>query len=222
MIVRHPGGRPPGARRALTSRWLLVVGAAGLAALLAGCSSGPSATPTAGGHKGSTTTTTHHSGTTTTTSSSTTSTTAPPAPVSTNCQPTQLHLAVSGQTGAAGTLTLTVSMTNTSATTCTMKGYPGMQLLSSSGSPIPTTVVRGQAAFPNPTANAAPAEVSLATGAKAQFSIQYSDVPVGGETSCPAASKSEVTPPTDTAFATMTLSIAPCDNGRVHVSPVYT
>lgn len=103
-----------------------------------------------------------------------------------------------------------------------MQGYPGMQLLNASGAPIPTTVVRGQAAFPNPTANAAPSPVSLAPGATARFSMQYSDVPVGGEPSCADSSKSEVTPPTDTAFAVMTLSITACDNGTVHVSPVYT
>lgn len=113
-------------------------------------------------------------------------------------------------------------MTNASSATCTMQGYPGMQLLSSSGAPITTTVVRGQAHFPNPSANEAPAAISLAPGATARFSIQYSDVPVGDETSCPSSAKSEVTPPTDTAYGVMTLKIAPCDNGTVHVSPVYT
>jgi hypothetical protein len=103
-----------------------------------------------------------------------------------------------------------------------MKGYPGMQLLSSSGAPIPTTVVRGGAHFPNPSANAAPSLVSLASGASARFSMQYSDVPVGGQASCPSSAKSEVTPPTDTAYAVMTLTITACDNGTVHVSPVYT
>lgn len=224
MIARHPGGRPPGRRRARSSRSLLAVGALGLAALLAGCSSGPpSASHTSTKHTKPTTTTrpAHSSATTSTTVPPTTSTTAP-ATSSTLCQPSQLDLAVAGQTGAAGTLTTTVGMTNASSATCTMQGYPGMQLLSSSGTPIPTTVVRGQAHFPNPSANAAPALVSLTPGATARFSIQYSDVPVGGQTSCPSSAKSEITPPTDTGHAVMTLNIAPCDNGTVHVSPVYT
>jgi Protein of unknown function (DUF4232) len=215
---RHPGEASPGTCRASVRRWLLPAGALAVAALLAGCSGAPSASST------STTSTTHrshHSSSTTTTSTTTTSTTAPP-PASTLCQPSQLHLAVVGGTGAAGTLTTTIGMTNTSSSTCTMQGYPGMQLLNAAGAPIPTTVVRGQAHFPDPTANAAPALVSLTAGASARYSMQYSDVPVGGEASCPASTKTEVTPPTDTAFAVMTLSITACDNGTVHVSPVYS
>ncbi len=131
-------------------------------------------------------------------------------------------MTVVGGTGAAGTVTTTVGLTNTSSATCTMRGYPGMQLLSSSGAPIPTTVVRGGVQFPNRAADAAPALVSLAAGAAARFSIQWTDVPVGGETTCPASARSEVTPPTDTAYGVMTLNIAPCDHGTVHVSPVYT
>jgi Protein of unknown function (DUF4232) len=223
VTSRLPGGRPPGAGRARPRRWLLPAGAAALALVLAGCSSGGATASRTTRHTAATSTTGHgHHSSTSTSTSSTTSTTAPSSPSSTLCQPSQLHLAVAGGTGAAGTLTTTVSMTNTSSSTCTMQGYPGMQLLSSSGTPIPTTVVRGQTHFPNPSANAAPSLVSLATGATARFSMQYSDVPVGGEATCPSSSKAEITPPTDTAFAVMTLSITACDNGTVHVSPVYT
>lgn len=217
MTSSRPGGRPPGSRR----RWPLAAGAVALAALLAGCTSAPSASHTSRKRHHPAPTTTTTSSTTTTTSSTTTTTTTVPV-TSTLCQPSQLHLAVVGNTGAAGTVTTTVGMTNTSPATCTMQGYPGMQLLSASGAQIPTTVVRDQAPFPSAAANAAPSLVSLAPGTSARFSIQWSDVPVGGETVCPASTKSEVTPPTDTAFAVMTLRIAPCDHGTVHVSPVYT
>lgn len=220
MRARHADGTPSGAPRARCRRWPLVAGAVGLAALLSGCSSSPT-----GSHTSTTTSTRahgHHATTTTTSSSTTTTSTTAPVTSSTFCQPSQLQLAVVGGTGAAGTLTTTVGLTNTSSSTCTMQGYPGMLLLSSSGSAIPTTVIRGEAHFPNPTANAAPSLVTLAPGSAARFSMQYSDVPEGGETSCPASTKSEVTPPTDTAFAVMTLDITACGNGTVHVSPIYT
>lgn len=217
MSGRLPGGSPPGRRR-----WPMAVGAVALAALLAGCSSGPpSASRTSTRHTRSTSTT-HQSTTTTTTTAPTSTTTTTTTAPTTLCQPSQLQMAVVGGTGAAGTVTTTVGMTNTSSAACTMRGYPGMQLLNSSGAPIPTTVLRGGAQFPSAAANAAPALVTLAAGASARFSIQWSDVPVGGETTCPASTKSEVTPPTDTAYGVMTLSIAPCDHGTVHVSPVYT
>lgn len=97
-----------------------------------------------------------------------------------------------------------------------------MQLLSASGSPITTTVVRGGGpAFTDAAANAAPSLVTLASQQTAAFSFTYEDVPTGNETSCPTSAKSEITPPNDTAFATISLQVAPCDNGTIHVSPVY-
>ncbi len=228
MNPRGPGVQPSteqssGAVRPRPPRALLGLGAFGLAGLLAACSSSPTSSQSTS-HVS--TTTTHHSGRSTTTTTAapptTTTTTTVPVQTSTLCQPSELHLAIAGQTGAAGTLTVTVGLTNTSSATCTMQGYPGMQLLGSAGTSLPTTVVRGQGHFPNPAANAAPAPVSLAPGALAHVSIQYSDVPVAGETTCPSSAQAEVTPPTDTAYAVMTLAIAPCDHGTVHVSPVYT
>ena len=109
---------------------IVVVGAV----LLAACSSGggSTATTTTNGHGTTTTaatgstTTTAATGSTTTTGGSTTTSTA--AGVST-CQPAQLRIAPQQGTGAAGTITMTVSLTNVSSTTCTLQGYPGMQLL---------------------------------------------------------------------------------------------
>ena len=124
--------------------------------------------------------------------------------------------------GGAGTIEMQVTMVNISGATCTMKGYPGMQLLSASGSPITTTVIRGGGpAFPTAGANALPALVSLAPQQVAAFDFSYSDVPVGTETTCPTSAQAEVTPPNDTAYAVIRLQIAPCGGGTIHVSPVY-
>jgi hypothetical protein len=112
-------------------------------------------------------------------------------------------------------------MTNTSPSSCSLFGYPGMQLYDSTGSAIPTMVVRGGVNFATPAANAPAAKVTLAPNQSAQFTLHYSDVPVGNESSCPNSSTARVTPPNDMTSATVALSIAPCSGGTVHVSPVY-
>ena len=103
-----------------------------------------------------------------------------------------------------------------------MQGYPGMQLLDASGSALPTNVVRGGLSDGAPAASAgAPTLVTLAPRQVGTFAMQYEDVPVGTETSCPTSAKAEITPPNDTASAVVTLQIEPCGGGTVHVSPVF-
>ena len=65
------------------------------------------------------------------------------APVTTACQPSQPDVVVSGSEGAARTIEMTFSLTNTSTVPCTMHGYPGMQLLNAGGGAVATNVIRG-------------------------------------------------------------------------------
>jgi hypothetical protein len=188
----------------------VALGVLAAASLLAACSSGP-AKPALS------------TSTTTTSTTSTTSTTVPVATTTsaanTTCQPSQLNITLSGTEGAAGTIELTFSLTNTSPTLCTMFGYPGMQLLSTSGASEPTTVVRGGGlSFEN----VAPASVSLANGQTAYFNVGYSDV-VTGNTACTVAKQVEITPPNDTAHAVVPVSyqIQACNAGELHVSAVF-
>jgi Protein of unknown function (DUF4232) len=170
-------------------------------------------TTTSGGHGESTTTTTSGGGNTTSTSAASSST----------CKSTQLVASVGQGNGGAGTIYQTINFTNTGTTPCTLMGYPGMQLYSSGGATIPTTVVRGLGANPGttPAAGAAPALVTLAPKVAAQFTLRYEDVPVGNETSCPMSATAAVTPPNLFSSLTVALAIAPCNNGTVNVSPVY-
>lgn len=112
-------------------------------------------------------------------------------------------------------------MRNTGTAACTLFGYPGMELYDSTQTAIPTNVVRGMQTFGVAAANAPAATVELAPGASASFTLHYSDVPVGDETSCPLSATAQVTPPNDLASTTIPLQIDPCDGGTVHVSPVY-
>ena len=194
------------------------------AIVLASCSSSSStSTPTTS----STTTTKPAPTTTTTTKPAPTTTTTTSAPTTTTtagttrCTVSQLQVAVGGSNGAAGTIYMNATFTNTSPTTCNMQGYPGMQLLNAQGQNLPTNVVRGGLNFSDAPANQPPALVTLAPQQAAQFDWAYSDVPVGNQQSCPMSSSALVTAPNDTHSATISLQIPSCGAGTIHVSPVF-
>lgn len=126
---------------------------------------------------------------------------------------------VTGSSGAAGTIETTVALKSTATTPCTLGGYPGLQMLSSTGSALATTVVRkGSYSF----TAMAPATVTVSPGQAVYFNIGYSDVPSGSETSCPTSASLEVTPPNATDHLTITAALAPCGGGTMVVSPVFT
>ena len=97
-----------------------------------------------------------------------------------------------------------------------------MALFSGSGAPLTVTMVNGLSVTISSAANAPPSSFSVAPSATAQFAYQFSDVPVGSETSCPTSETATVTMPgATTASPTFQLAIAPCGNGTIRVSPVY-
>ncbi len=124
--------------------------------------------------------------------------------------------------GRPGPSTGVITVTNTGTTTCTANGYPTVALLSGSGAPLTVTMVNGLSVDLSGPANAAPSLVSVAPSSTAQFAYQYSDVPVGSETSCPTSELATVTMPgATTASPSFALAIGPCGNGTIRVSPVY-
>jgi len=68
----------------------------------------------------------------------------------------------------------------------------------------------------------APTTVTLAPGQSVYFNIGYSDVPVGGETSCPSSGSLEVTPPNAYDHLVLTANLSPCGGGTMVVSPVFS
>jgi hypothetical protein len=97
-----------------------------------------------------------------------------------------------------------------------------MALFSGSGAPLAVTMVNGLTVTISSAANAPPSSFSLAPSSSAQFAYQYSDVPVGSETSCPTSEAATVTMPgSTTASPSFQLALAPCGNGTIRVSPVY-
>ena len=201
-------------------RTWLGAGAAVAAVLVGGsalsaCSSNNSSSSTT--TKGPSTTaapTTTRASTTTVPGASTTTTAAGPA----RCATTALTGSVVGSSGAAGTIESTVALKYTGSATCTLSGYPGLQMLAGSGATLPTVVVRKGT---YPFTAVAPSTVTLATGQSAYFNIGYSDVPTGSETSCPTSASVQVTPPNAFDHLVMTAAFGPCNGGTLVVSPVF-
>jgi hypothetical protein len=202
--VRVSGGRAP----ALT---LLALAAAALS--LGACSSGSTPTNPPAGR--TTTTGRPSSGTTTTTTASTSSTAAN----STRCVSSNLTGAIAGTQGGAGTFEVTIALKNTSTTPCTTGGYPGLQLVGASGTSLPTTTVRGG---PLSFERITPVSLTVPAGGTVWFNVGYSDVPTGGESSCPVAASLQVIPPNDTTHLTVTgLHAAVCNHGTLDSSPLF-
>ncbi len=163
------------------------------------------------------------------TSSNTTTTAAPargtttlPAPTSSTtvpgCTGANYTLNVLGSQGAAGTFEVTFGFHNTSAATCPLSGYPGIQLLGAGGTDIATDTVQGGG---ESFTNFAPSTVEVAGGATAYFNMGYSDVPNGTETSCPTTTGLEATPPGTSTPLQVTAQYVVCNGGTVNVSPVF-
>jgi hypothetical protein len=115
-----------------------------------------------------------------------------------------------------------ITVTNTGTSSCTANGYPTVALLSGSGAPLTVTIVDGLSVTVSTAANAPPSLVTVAPSSSAQFAYEYSDVPVGSQTTCPTSeSASVIMPGSATASSTFQLAIGPCNNGTLRVSPVY-
>jgi hypothetical protein len=113
------------------------------------------------------------------------------------CQPFQLGLvydpAHSGG-GAAGSFGLTYRFTNLASISCTMIGYPGLQMLDVHGHALPTHVTHS-------TTLGSPTTVTIPPGGQAWFAIQFPTRTGFGTISCPTSSALAVVPPnTTTAF----------------------
>ena len=196
-------------------RWALAA-LAGAALLLAACSSSPSKSA-----RSTSTTAGHHA------SNQTTSTTAaPPSSSTTSSSAVAAQCSIKGSSGqgegAAGTITGTIILTNVGSGPCVVNGYPTLTLTSGSGAPLTVTIVDGLTVNVSSQANAAPSNVIIVAASTAQFAYQYSDVPSGAETSCPSSEAASVTLPNGGGSSpSFPLTMSPCDNGTVHVSPVY-
>lgn len=135
------------------------------------------------------------------------------------CHSAQLTAGVAGEGAATGHVGQVVSFRNSSSTTCTLYGYPGLLMLDARGQPLPTQVHRGSSYIVQPET---PATVNLAPGGAASFTLGWADATGYSGTTCPASTRLEVTPPNSYRHLVVTDRLAPYGPcGRVSVSPVY-
>jgi hypothetical protein len=200
----------------MRTRTAVLVVAVGLGAVALGaCSSGSSSSTTTTSTAASATTSPPTS-TPGAPSASSTTTTSPGGP--NQCPTPKLTASVYGSSGAAGTIEVTMALTSAAASSCTLGGYPGLQMLNAAGTALPTTVVRkGNYPF----TAMAPTVVTVAPGQAVYFNLGYSDVPSGTETSCPTSATVQVTPPNSYTSTPVSAQLSPCDNGSLTVSPVF-
>jgi hypothetical protein len=188
--------------------------------IAAACSSNSgshTSTGTTGGSGGS-----HKSTTTTSTTRAVTPTTAGTT-TSTGIAACAQVTATPGQSqGAAGTIVGTITLTPVGGARCTMEGYPVLARFTSSGGSVPVTISNGLTVNLSGPPTQPPSVVTLSSGQQAEFTYAYSDVPTGEETSCASSSTVTVTPPgASAASAQVPLTMEPCNNATVEVSPVY-
>jgi Protein of unknown function (DUF4232) len=181
----------------------LIIVVAGLI-LLSGCSSSTKTTPT---------------------QTLTPSSTATPACLT--CNSSQLSIQLGAQDAAIGSRGVTgMSFVNTSAKSCTLEGYPDLQMFDSSGKAVPTHVMHF-GSFARPTATAS--LITLAPGAQAKFDLLYEAQTGYGNAYCPTSSKVAFTPPGSKVALTLDWKIQPYGGGSIQklrcgeikVSPLY-
>lgn len=127
------------------------------------------------------------------------------------CTRAQLGVRSNGEEGAVGTIHGAWVFTNRSSTSCTLNGYPALQLYGRSGRPLPTSVVTDL--------QPGPSQVTLAPGASGTFLSTYSDIVSGGSDRCPRADVLQITGPGVTASHFLAEELFACD-GEIHVSAV--
>jgi hypothetical protein len=117
--------------------------------------------------------------------------------------------------GAAGTIVLSITLTNRSSV-CWLKGYTRLQLMANARTPLPTHVVHGGLAI----LNTRPRTVFLRHNGVASVLIAYSDVVHDGERSCPTGREILVRVPGDQTWIPVLAPTNACAHGTLEESPL--
>lgn len=144
-----------------------------------------------------------------TTAATTSAAGSPPA-----CHAAQLRGRLYNSTGAAGTIVLSVTLTNKGAA-CTMKGYTGLLLMAGARRPLPTRVVHGGLAI----LSRKPKLVLVAHHGVASVLVGYSDVPHGSE-HCPTGTEILFRVPGDATWIPVLARTSACAHGTLEESPI--
>ena len=126
---------------------------------------------------------------------------------------------------AAGSVGDTVTFTSVAASTCTLRGYPKLQMLTANGHRLATHLRRGASV----TVPAMPTRtVTLVPGAAASFDLGYADATGYARLKCPTSARVKITPPKSTGQITVSWHLQPYGGsiehlrcGIITVSPVF-
>jgi Protein of unknown function (DUF4232) len=151
-----------------------------------------------------------------TTPQSPTAAQSPTATAVTSCQTAQLTLGIQSEQSGASNYAYIYSLQNTSQQTCTLEGYPGVQLLSASQQPLTIGVSKQISAYLYN--NQQPQLVTLAPAASGFFVLEW-NYGVNGSGNCPGAAYVSVTPPGNQLSLPFPSMVDVC-TGSVIVSPI--
>jgi hypothetical protein len=143
--------------------------------------------------------------------------TAPAHGATTACRAAHLRGQLNGTSGAAGTILLSITLTNRGAP-CTLHGYTRLQLMASARSTLPTHVVHGGLSV----ISQKPKTILLGRGSAASVLIAYSDVPHGSEHTCPAGTEILVRVPGDATWLPVLAPTNACAHGTLEESPLLS
>lgn len=133
------------------------------------------------------------------------------------CTVAKLDGSFRNQSAGAGNRFVTLVLTNTSRTTCSLFGYPGGQLLGARDRDLPTTFVRNRSRTPK--------TVVLTAGQSALSQFRWGAVAGRGEPTngpCePTPARIEITPPNATQHLVLPWRMGPvCERGAITVAPM--
>jgi hypothetical protein len=141
---------------------------------------------------------------------------APPTPAPV-CQALAIAAGLGESNNAAGHQAWTVVLTNDSTVTCSLNGFPMLQLMNGS-TDVSTTQAEGTSPGGAPVSDT-PTLVNIAPDTAGSFVVQWLDVPTGSQ-ECNAAYELGITLPGGGGKVTAaTGQIMPC-GGDLYVSPV--
>jgi len=184
-----------------TMRTSLGFGAAAAIALtLAACGGSSNSSSHAAAITTVPTTTTAAITTATTTTATTQTSTTPAGPPP--CRAANFSLSYLGGQGATGHGELGFALHNTSATTCSTFGYPGVLFLDGNGKPLPTTPTHTTHDFFGSLPEVA---LTVAPGATVSFRLGVTHG-ISSSAGCTQAYALQVIPPNDTASLRTTIS----------------
>jgi hypothetical protein len=133
------------------------------------------------------------------------------------CRGAHLRGHLYDQNGAAGTLVLSITLTN-KGSLCTLKGYTQLQLMASARRKLPTHVIHDGLSILN--LHQKPKTVLLAHNGSASILIAYSDVPHQGETRCPNGTEILARVPGDQTWIPVLAPTSACAHGSLAESPI--